>query len=167
MENLGQIALQIIILAVMLLGLFSLLTMVVPGLTIIWAAALIYGLVTGFTWGSGIIFAFITLFMIGGNVVDNIMMGAGARQQGASWMAIIVALLAGVIAGIFWTPFGGLAVALAAIFIVEWIRQKDWRKAWDSTREMAMGCGWAGVIRFTIGMVMIGLWWLWAFVINR
>jgi len=30
-----------------------------------------------------------------------------------------------------------------------------------------MGCGWAGVIRCTIGMVMIGLWWLWAFVINR
>jgi hypothetical protein len=34
---------------------------------------------------------------------------------------------------------------------VEFYRLKDWRQAMASTRSMAIGCGWAAVIRFGIG----------------
>ncbi len=81
MEIIGEVALQIVVLAVMLVGLFGLLTLVIPGLTIIWVAALVYGLVTGFDIWSGILFGIITLLMLFGNVVDNLFMGAGARRQ--------------------------------------------------------------------------------------
>jgi uncharacterized protein YqgC (DUF456 family) len=152
--------------AVMLLGLFSLLTYVVPGLTIIWVAVLVYGIVYGFnTWGI-VLFAIITLLMLGGNLVDNYMMGKEAHKTGAKWWSIVLALIAGVIASFFITPFGGLAVAAVVILIIEWIRRKDFKEGLKSTGGILKGCGVSVVIRFFIGMVMIGLWAVWAFLVN-
>ncbi|MBP7757433.1 MAG: DUF456 domain-containing protein, partial [Anaerolineaceae bacterium] len=129
MEIIGEVALQIVVLAVMLVGLFGLLTLVIPGLTIIWVAALVYGLVTGFDIWSGILFGIITLLMLFGNVVDNLFMGAGARKTGASWLSVGVALLGGIIGSLLMPPLGGLVLAMVGIFLVELIRIKDWRKA--------------------------------------
>lgn len=165
MENIGLLALQILTLTIMLVGLFSLMTLVVPGLVIIWVGALIYALINGLTWASGIILGFITALMIIGNLVDNLMMGAGARIKGASWLAIGVALVAALAGTLLFPPFGGLIAALAGILIVEMIRLKEFKKAWESLKGMASGCGWAFIIRFIIGIIMI-LWWLvWAFLL--
>jgi uncharacterized protein len=163
----GIAALQAVTLAIMLVGLFSLATMIVPGLVIIWVSALIYALITGLDWVSGTLFGFITLLMIAGNLADNLMMGAGARVKGASWLAIGVAMIAAVAGTIIWPPFGGLVFSLVGIFVVELLRLKEMNKAWQSLRGMASGCGWAFVIRFIIGIIMI-LWWIvWAFLLPQ
>jgi len=65
----------------------------------------------------------------------------------------------------FLTPLGGLALAFAVVFAVEVIRVRNWRKALESTRGLMMGCGWAVVARFSIGLVMIGLWLVWYFLL--
>ena len=163
----GQFALNLVLLAVMLFGLFSLVMPIMPGLAIIWAAVLVYALVTGLTWVSGILFAVITILMLAGGVVDNLFMGAGARMSGASWLSIAVALVAGVVGSILWPPFGGILLALAGIFLVEIIRVRKLRLAWESTRNMAFGCGASVFVRFGIGVVMIGLWVLWVFLISK
>lgn len=151
---------------VMVIGLLSLLTFVVPGLTIIWIAILVYGIVTGFTTWTGILFGFITLLMIGGNLIDNVMMGAAAKKSGASWWSIAIALVAGIAGTILLPPFGGILAAAIAILIVEWIRKKDFKEGLKSTGGILTGCGVSGIIRFFIGIVMIALWAIWAFVIN-
>ena len=160
-EEVGRATLQYITLAVMLFGLFGLVIPILPGLVIIWVAALIYGLITGLTWVSGAILGVMTLLMIGGSLIDNIIMGASARQTGASWIAILVAMLAGVAGSFFFPPFGGLIAALIGLFIVEMVRLKNWQQAFDSTRSMALGCGWAVVVRFGIGLLMILMWGAW------
>jgi uncharacterized protein YqgC (DUF456 family) len=154
-------ALRIVVLAVMLFGLLGLIIPVLPGLVIIWVPALVYGLVTGFNWVSAILFGVMTLLMILGNLVDNFIMGARARVQGASWLAIGVALAAGVLGSIVFPPFGGLIAALLGLFAVEMLRLKDLRRALESTKSMAVGCGWAAIIRFGIGVIMILLWGAW------
>jgi len=156
---------QIVTGIIMVLGLFSLIIPGIPGLTIIWLASLVFMLLTGFSWQVWVAFAFMTVFMLVGNISDNLLMGAGARKQGASWLAIGVALAAGVVGTIFLPPFGGLAAALVGLFIVEYFRLKDWQKALDSAGSMAMGCGWAVALRFAIGVLMIALWVLWSFVL--
>lgn len=163
MEEAALFVLQTIVLFVMLVGLFGLLTTLIPGLVIIWVAALVYGLITGFNWLSGILFGVMTVFMLVGSVIDNIITGASALGTGASWWAIIIATVAGVAGTAAFPPFGGLIAALLALFIVEWIRVRDWRKALGSTRSWAAGCGWAVVIRFIMGLIMIMLWILWVF----
>ncbi|MDZ4158213.1 MAG: DUF456 family protein [Anaerolineaceae bacterium] len=49
------------------------------------------------------------------------------------------------------------------MFLMEYFRRGDWRQAWDSTRSMALGCGWAAVIRILMAGVMIAIWLFWAF----
>lgn len=160
-DSASRSVLQVILLGIMLFGLFSLLIPVLPGLVIIWVPALVYGLVNGFTWLSGILFAAITLLMIAGSLADNVIMGARARQQGASWLAIGVAVLMGVVGSLVFPPFGGLIAALIGLFGVEFFRLRDMNLALASTRSMAIGCGWAAAVRFGIGVVMILLFLAW------
>jgi uncharacterized protein len=161
MQQIGLATLRLIVLAIMLFGLVGLIIPVLPGLVIIWVPALVYGIITGFNWTSGILFAIMTVLMLVGNVVDNVIMGAKARQQGASWLAIGIAIVLGIIGSIVFPPFGGLIAALIGLFAVEYFRLRDLQKAVDSTRSMAIGCGWAAVIRFGIGIIMILLWGAW------
>ena len=72
-----------------------------------------------------------------------------------------LAVVAGVLGSLIFPPFGGLVAALLGLFAVELYRLRDWRRAMSSTRSMAIGCGWAAVIRFGIGTVMILLFLAW------
>jgi uncharacterized protein len=153
-----------ITLTVMLAGILVL--PLLPGLVIIWAAALGYGLAAGFGTLGWIMFALLTVLMIFGSVIDNILMSKSAHKEGAPWWVILVALLAAIV-GSFVIPIpiiGGILAALVTLFGIEWIRRKDWRKALASLKGMAIGWGWAFVIRFIIGLIMIGLWLIWAWV---
>ena len=163
LEGAGRITLNLVVLGIMLFGLLGLIIPILPGLVIIWVPALVYGILTGFNLTSGLLFAGMTVLMIAGNLVDNLVMGAKARQQGASWLAIGVALAAGIAGSLAFPPFGGLVAALIGLFAVEYFRLKDMQRALESTRSMAIGCGWAAVIRFGIGIIMIALWGVWVF----
>jgi uncharacterized protein len=165
--DIGNFALDLVLLAVMLFGLFSLVMPIMPGLAIIWVAVLVYAFVTGLNWVSGILFAVITILMLAGGVVDNLFMGAGAKMSGASWLSIGVALAAGLVGSVLWPPLGGILLALVAIFLVEIIRVRKLRQAWESTRNMAFGCGASVFVRFGIGVVMIGLWAVWVFLVSK
>ncbi len=155
------VAVQIVTAVVMTTGLISLFTLVIPGLTIIWLSALAYGLLTGFSVFSIICFVVISLLMIFGNIVDQLVMGAKAKQSGASWTGVIMSTLATFIFSFLWPPFGGLIAGMLVLFVFEFIRLRDWRKAGGSTKEMAIGCVSAAVMRFFMGMVMIGVWIIW------
>ncbi len=161
----GSVFLQVLTLLIMAAGMLSLFTFLVPGLTIIWAGALIYGLATGFDWISGILFGLMTVLMLLGNVSDNIMMGANARYKGASWLSIALATIAAMIGTIIWPPFGGIIAALVILFVVEIIHRKEIHKALESMVGMAKGLGLGLAMRIVIGLVMIFLWLLWVYII--
>ena len=161
--NIGLVTLQVIVLISMLVGLFGLLVPLFPGLVVIWVAALIYGLITGIHGVIWVFFIFITILMLFGNVIDNILMGAGAKQTGASWLSIGVALVAGVAGTLLFPPIGGIIAALIGVFLVEWIRVRELKKAAESLWGMVQGFGWSFFVRFIIGAIMIAWWVAWAF----
>ena len=164
MEIFLQVGVPLIRLTVMIFGLLSLVFVpILPGLVIIWVAALVFGLVSGFTTTGWWLFGGITLLMLVGSVVDNFLMGAQAQKTGASLTSVTVALVAGMIGSFFLPLFGGIALSLVALFGLEYYRRRDWRAALTSTKGMALGCGWAVVARFAMGLVMIGLYGGWVF----
>jgi uncharacterized protein len=147
----------------MLLGLLVLVVPVLPGLIIMWLAALGYGIATGFNTLGIVVFVAITILTIGGSLVDNLLMGVGAKQGGASWWTILAALLAGLLGTLFMPPLGGFVLAPLAVLLLEYQRLRDWNEAWRSLRGLATGWGAAYFVRILMGLVVIGLWavWVW------
>ena len=101
----------------MLVGLFGLIIPIFPGNVVMWLAALVYGLVFGFGKLGGIVFAIITVLMLIAAAADNLLMGAKAREKGAAWGSIILALLAGVIGTIVLPPIGGPHCCAASVVL--------------------------------------------------
>ncbi len=149
---------------VMLIGLFGLLVPFFPGIVVIWLATLGYGILAqGFNTLGIILFVLITLLMVVGSLVDNLLMGAGARKGGASWLSLGAAVVAGLAGTLLWPPAGGLIAAPAAVLLVEYLRVKDWKKAFIAMRGMAAGWLLSIAVRFVIGLVMMGLWGIWVY----
>ncbi len=153
--------LHIVSLVMMVGGLVSLLTFVIPGLTVIWISALVYALASVFNTTAIIAFIVITALMLFGNFVDQLVMGARARKSGATWLSIGVSMLAAFVFSIIFPPFGGLIAAMIILMAFEFYRLRDWKQAANSSKEMAIGCVSALALRLLIGLVMIGVWFVW------
>lgn len=145
----------------MLVGLFGLVVPVFPGIVVMWLAALGYGLLGGWSTLGIVIFVFLTLLMILGTTVDNLLMGVGARRGGASWLSIGLALLFGIVGTLLWPPIGGIIAAPLSVLLLEYLHRGNWSEAWGAFRGLATGWGLSFVVRFGIGVVMMLLWWLW------
>ena len=147
----------------MLFGLLGLIIPIFPGNVVMWLAALVYGLVFGFGKLGGIIFAIITLLMLVAVTADNVLMGAKAREKGADWGSIILALIAGVVGTMLFPPIGGLIAAPVVLFLAELQRRRNADEAKAVVLALLTGWGLAFVVRFGLGVVMLGLWGIWAY----
>ncbi len=157
-----NVSFHIFILLVMLGGLIISLVPIVPGVVIIWLAALVYGLVAGFGTLGMWVFAFLTLLAIAGVLVDNVLMGAKAHEAGASWLSMIAALLAGVVGSFVFPPLGGIIAAPLVLYLFEVMRLKESREAWEITKGLLTGWGLSSLARFGIALVMVCGWGIWA-----
>jgi len=163
-----QVAVETFTLFVLFVGLAGLIIPVFPGLVIMWLATLIYALIQNAsdmmtTW-DWIAFGLLTILMITGNTADNIIIARKMRDQFIPWKSIIIAFAAGILVSIFFTPIVGLIAAPAGLYFAELNRLKNQSDAWKSTKTYMIGWGWAFGVRFAIGITMIGLWMLWAWI---
>jgi uncharacterized protein YqgC (DUF456 family) len=145
----------------MLVGLVGLVIPIFPGTLVIWLAALGYGLIKGFDTLGIVIFVVLTVLMIVSLVIDNLLMGAGARNRGASWYTTAIALVAGILGTIFFPPLGGLIAAPLSILLFEFMRLKNLRQAWSAFIGLAAGWGVSFFVVLTIGLLMVLLWAIW------
>ena len=158
-----ETTLHILTFLTMLFGLFGLIIPIFPGNVVMWLAALVYGLVFGFGRLGGIVFAVITLLMLMAVAADNVLMGAKAREKGADWGSIILALIAGVIGTIIFPPIGGLIAAPLVLYLAELQRRRDVEEAKKVVKALLTGWGLAFIVRFGLGVVMFALWGIWAY----
>ena len=161
MPNWLNLSLNILTYLVMGVGLFGMVIPIYPGVTIIWAAVLIHGLATSFASLEIWVIVVITILMIAGNLIDNLLMGGKARQAGASWLSIGGALLAGLVGTFVFPPLGGIVAAPTLLFLLEYARLRDSQEAWDTTKGLLTGWGLAFIARFLIGLSMIVIWAIW------
>lgn len=161
-----RVALETFTLFVLIVGLAGLIVPVFPGLTIMWLATLVYALIqgaagnmTGWDW---FLFAFITLLMLGGNVLDNVIIAAKMRERYIPWSSILLAFAAGIIVSLIFTPLGGMVAAPAGLYLAEWRRVRDSHTAFANTKAWMTGFGWAIAAKLGFGVIMIALWMLWA-----
>ena len=161
-----QVIVQTFTLFFMLVGLVGLIVPVFPGLTVMWLAALVYALVQSasglMAWVDWLSFAIITLFMIGGNIVDNIIIASKMRGHEIPWKTIILCYIVGIVVSLFFTPLAGLVASPLSLLGLEYLRFRDKKLAFESARVFMIGWGASFAARFGIGILMVIFWMLWA-----
>lgn len=150
-------------LLIMLFSLVGLIIPVFPGTLIIWVMALIYGIVSGFGPVGAIIFGVMSVLALVAAAADNFFMGAKARESGASWRSIFLALGGGIVFTFVFPPVGGLVAAPLLLYLSERSRHGSGQEAMKTVRALMIGWGWAFAARFGLGLVMVILWGIWAF----
>ena len=132
---------------------------VIPATLIIWLAALLHAVLTGFqplTWGYLIALAVLAGFAF---VIDNIAAAWGARKFGGSSAAAWGALLGGLV-GLFLGPIGFLAGPIVGAILAEMlISKKEFPDALRSGMGTLLGLlGGVGaklVIHFFMGVLVL------------
>lgn len=164
-----QVVLETLTLLALIVGLLGLIVPVFPGLVVMWLGTLLYALIqnaagnmTGWKW---FLFGIITVLMISGSIVDNLIIAYKMRDKYIPWSSILFAFAAGIVASIFFTPLIGLVAAPVGLYLAESRRLKNNEAAVASTKAYMIGWGWAFGVRFLIGLAMIGFWMLWAWVL--
>jgi hypothetical protein len=161
MASVNETVVTILAGILMLAGLVGIIAPVLPGLTLIWAAALGYGLLAGWGTSGPWLFALITLFGAAGVGAEIWVTGAGARAAGASLWSVVAGLALAILGFIFFNLLGALVGLVAGTLLAEYVRLRDWRKALASAGGTAAGCGVSYGVKLFLGVLMIGLWVAW------
>ena len=164
----SEVILQTLTLFVLLVGWLGLLVPVFPGLIVMWLATLLYALLENsvgrMAWIDWVLFALITILMIVGDIIDNIIIARKMRGRHVPWRSILLAFLAGIIASTFLTPLVGIIASPLALFAAESFRLRNRRLGFASARAYMVAWGWSFAALFGVGALMIALWILWAFI---
>lgn len=158
----GDLTWTVLVGVTLVVGLCGVVFPVLPGLLLMWAAALVYGFAVG--WSSlGIgVMVVLTILTAAGFVTGILVPKKAAAESGASGMAQVGGLV-GAIIGFFVIPVVGVIVgALVGLLVVEYLRNDDWALAWTATKGTARGFGLSILIDLALGMTMLVLWAIWA-----
>ncbi len=149
-------------LGVMVVGLIGTVIPVLPGVELIWLAALVYAIAERFATIDPLTFAALTALAAIGITANIWASHLGSRLGGASWQALLAGLglgavgfILGLLVGGIGAVPGGLIGALAGVLLVEYSRRKDWREAARAGTGWLVGCLLSGFIQMAVGMVMI------------
>ena len=149
---------------VMVGGLLGTLVPLVPGLPLIWAAGLVYGLMAGFSIAGWIALALMTALLVAGMIAKFVLPGRRPTAEGAPKSTLVAAALLGV-AGFFIVPIVGLPLgAVLGVLLAERRRTGEWKRARRSTREVAVGFGMGTLVELAAGAAMIASWAAWVLV---
>jgi uncharacterized protein YqgC (DUF456 family) len=167
-ELFAETFLEVLTFLVLITGLFGLIIPIFPGLIVMWLGTLVYAILQALrgemTWLGWFLFFIITLLAMGGSFVDNIIIAKHMRDKDVPWSSILLSFAAGIIVSLFFTPLVGMIASPVGLFLAEWRRVKDQKTAFDNTKAWMTGWGWSFLAMFGIGIVMILLWGLWAWI---
>lgn len=153
----------VLIAIVMAVGLVGTIFPFVPGVTLIWAAALVYGFLVGFGTIGFAVVGVLTIILAASVAKSVLVPRRMAEGQGVSrWSQIVAAV--GAVLGLVFIPFVGVFVgALLGLFGAELAHHRDVAAAGRATVAVAKGFGLSALIEVVLAVAMIAVWSVWAF----
>lgn len=149
-------------LSVMLVGLAGTILPALPGVGLIWIAALSYAVFERFATVDPLAFAVLTLLAAVGFGSDLLLSQAGSKLAGASWQAIAAGIALGAAGFALALVFGGIGTLPAAIIgtltgilLVEYRRRRNWREAFKAGGGWLVGCLASRAVQFLMAVLMI------------
>ena len=145
----------------MAVGLAGVVMPFVPGLPIIWGAALLYGFMTSFGSIGWTAMTAITLLVIVGMAASIVLPDRAGAAAGASRATRLFAGLLGLL-GFFVIPVVGFPLfACLGVLIAQYRETDDWQGAMDSTVAVLKGFGVGILAELGAGLAMVLVWVAW------
>lgn len=154
-----EIILFIIALILMLIGLIGVILPVLPGIPMIFAVALIFSILTDFTYLSAQTIIIMGILAVISLVLDWVASIYGVKRMGGSKAGMIGAFI-GMIVGLLLPGvgiFGFVIGAFIGAFALEFLVNREARVAFRAGLGSFIGFLASGVIRLFIAAVMIGM----------
>ncbi|SEO65394.1 DUF456 domain-containing protein [Actinacidiphila rubida] len=148
---------EVLIGAVMLLGLVGVSAPGVPGTLLCWAAVLWWATLrhTSLTWA---VLAAATGALALGQVVVWLMPSRRIRESGVTWRNIITAGVCGIV-GFFLVPVLGAVLGfVGSLYVRERVRQGGGRAAWAATRRAMRTVGGSVLVELMACLLVAGAW---------
>lgn len=148
---------EVVVGAVIALGLVGVLVPVLPGLALVWGAVLVWALVEQSTLG-WVVLGVATALLAAGTVVKYVVPGRRLRRAGVPWRSTALGGALGVV-GFFVVPVVGLLLGFVlGVYLAERQRLGGHGPAWQSTRQALAAAGWSVLIELAAGMAMAATW---------
>jgi uncharacterized protein YqgC (DUF456 family) len=153
---------EVLVGLVMLVGVGGIAVPVLPGLLLLWGAALVWAFVEGGS-GAWAVLALVTLLCLAGAAAAYVVPGRALREHGAP-TATLAAGGAGAVIGFFVIPGVGVVIGgVLGVLVAELVRLGDRRAAWASTWATVKGVGVGLLLQLMAGAAAFGVWVVGAF----
>ena len=144
---------------VIAVGVIGTVVPILPGLALIWAAALVYGLIEGFGIVGWVAMAVMTALAVSGVAAGVVMPQRAAMAGGIGLRGQLMAVGLAAI-GFFVIPVVGIAVGfVTGVYLVA--RQRHPERAWEVTRSTLRAMVLAAAVQFAAGVSMAVVWLGW------
>jgi hypothetical protein len=146
---------------VMVVGLAGTVLPILPGVWLIWAASIVYGLVDGFGFGGWVAMALITIGALAGTGAGIYLPQRRATAVGVPWWGQLLATVLAVI-GLFVVPIVGAPLGfVVGIFLTSLVHTNALSAARSSTAATLRSIVLASVVQFAAGVAMVLVWIGW------
>lgn len=157
----GQLALVLLVALVMAIGVAGTVVPLVPGLGLVAAAAVGYGLAEGFGPVGVVAMTVIVTVGVAGTAAGVVLPGRAAGRTGAPRTSVAMGAVGAVI-GFFVVPVVGLPLGGAVgTYVGERLRTGDGTLAWRATVATLKAFGLASLVQLVAGMAMVLAWIGW------
>jgi uncharacterized protein YqgC (DUF456 family) len=142
---------------VIVIGLIGIVIPVLPGTIVIFAAILVWAIMSG-TATAWAVFAAATLFLVVSGVVKYTWPGKRMRSAGVPNMSLVAGGLTGIV-GFFVIPVVGLFLGfIAGTYVAELYRLRAHNRAWASTWHACKAVGLSMLIELLGALIASGIW---------
>jgi len=150
----------VVALVLMFIGLLGVILPLVPGIVLVYLAALLYAVIEGFAKIGPITLAVLTILAVVGVTADLWVSSLRARVGGASVWALLGGLVLGLVGLIFFSLPGAILGSVLGVIAVEMGRVRDWRKVLKSGGGWLIGWLLSAVVQLSLALIMIAIF-LW------
>lgn len=153
MGTLGEVLVGLAI----LVGLVGVVVQILPGLFLVAAAVIVWGIVTGGPVGWTVV-AVAVLATGLAFVGEYLLAGRHLKRAGVPFSTMVVGGLLGIV-GFFVIPVVGLVIGfVVGVFLAEWLRSRDHRTAWRSTVAALQATGLTILVELAGALITTAAW---------
>jgi len=150
----------VVALVLMFIGLLGVILPLVPGIVLVYLAALLYAVIEGFAKIGPVTLAVLTVLAVVGVTADLWVSSLGAKVGGASVWALLGGLALGLVGLVFFSLPGAILGSVLGVIMVEMGRVGDWRKVLKSGGGWLIGWLLSTVVQLSLALIMIAIF-LW------